>query len=73
MCAISFACAKAMRASICRRACCVKKLLSLGSAGGPKANVAGRSAVEQGKIVMDCSIYQTVEPIHLVRLDPSQI
>lgn len=41
MCAMSFACAKAIRASIWRRACCVKKLLSL---GGPSANVAGRSA-----------------------------
>lgn len=47
MCAMSFACAKAIRASICRRAWCVKKLLSLGSVGGPSDNVDGRSTIEK--------------------------
>lgn len=41
MCAISFAWAKAIRASIWSLAWCVKKLLSLGSVGRPRANVAG--------------------------------
>lgn len=52
MCAISFACANAMRASICKRACFVKKSISLVLSSpifGPIGKLDGRDALTQMK------------------------
>lgn len=52
MCAISFACANAIRASICKRACFVKKSISLILSSfifGPIGKLDGRDALNETK------------------------
>ena len=64
MWAMSFACAKAIRASICNFAWCVKKLLSLGFVEIPKDKVVGLSAENKTLNLRDLLLHLSSNLFH---------